>query len=52
MASMVSKQKNIERLIARCENILSGKAQFQGKEWKLAKVSKPRPASQGSIAPS
>ena len=42
---MISKQKNIERLIARCENILSGKAQFQGKEWKLAKVSKPRPVS-------
>ena len=41
-----SKEKNIERLIARCENILSGKAQFQGKEWKLAKV---RPViSQGS----
>ena len=45
MASMISKQKNIERLIARCENILSGKAQFQGKEWKLAKVSKLRPVS-------
>ena len=45
MASTISKQKNIERLIARCENILSGKAQFQGKEWKLAKVSKPRPVS-------
>ena len=42
---MISKQKNIERLIARCENILSGKAQFQGKEWKLAKVSKLRPVS-------
>ena len=45
MASMVSKQKNIERLIARCENNLSGKAQFQGKEWKLAKVSKSRAVS-------
>lgn len=38
MSSIVVKQKNVERLIARCENILSGKTQFQGKEWKLSKV--------------
>ena len=37
MAATV-KQKNIERLIARCESILAGKTEFQGKEWKLPKV--------------
>lgn len=29
---------NVERLLSRCESILSGKAHFQGKEWKLKKV--------------
>ena len=38
MATATVKQKNIERLIARCESILAGKTKFQGKEWKLPKV--------------
>lgn len=33
----VRQQKNIERLISRCESILSGRASFEGREWKLAK---------------
>jgi len=40
MATVTVKRKNIERLIARCEGLVSGKAQFKGKEWKLSKVSK------------
>lgn len=39
MATVTVKQKNVERLIARCEGLVSGKAQFKGKEWKLSKVS-------------
>ncbi|XP_064391034.1 vesicle transport protein USE1-like [Halichondria panicea] len=31
------KIRNVERLLSRCESILSGKTQFQGKEWKLGK---------------
>ena len=38
-AMAVRQQKNIERLISRCESILSGRASFEGREWKLAKVS-------------
>ena len=37
-ASVAVKKKNVERLIARCENLVSGKTQYQGKGWKLAKV--------------
>jgi len=40
MATVTVKRKNIERLIARCAGLVSGKAQFKGKEWKLSKVSK------------
>ena len=43
-SSVVVRQRNIERLIARCESIISGKTQLQGKDWKLPKVfSKPIP---------
>ena len=38
-SSVVVRQRNIERLIARCESIISGKTQLQGKDWKLPKVS-------------
>lgn len=31
------KIRNVERLLSRCESILAGKTQFQGKEWKLGK---------------
>ncbi len=34
----MKQQRNIERLIARCESILSGKTTFVGQEWKLSKV--------------
>lgn len=37
-SEMMKQQRNIERLIARCESILSGKATFTGQEWKLSKV--------------
>ena len=36
--SVVVRQRNVERLIARCESIISGKTQLQGKDWKLPKV--------------
>ena len=43
-SSVVVRQRNIERLIARCESIISGKTQLQGKDWKLPKVW-PKPIS-------
>ena len=32
-------QRNVERLISRCESVLSGKNTFVGQEWKLSRVS-------------
>lgn len=45
MSAIVMKQKNVERLIASCERLASGKGEFQGKEWKLSQVESPLPHS-------
>ena len=34
----VEKRKLVERLLANCEGLVSGKRQFEGKEWKLSQV--------------
>lgn len=38
MAEWIIIQRNIERLISRCESIIDGKLSPYGKEWKLGKV--------------
>ena len=38
-STVVAKQRSVERLIASCEGLISGKGQFQGKDWKLSRVS-------------
>ena len=35
---MEAKRKDVERLLASCEGLVSNKKQFQGKEWKLSQV--------------
>jgi hypothetical protein len=36
-STVVAKQRSVERLIASCEGLISGKGQFQGKDWKLSR---------------
>ena len=31
-------QRSVERLVASCESLVSGKGEFEGKEWKLSQV--------------
>lgn len=38
MAEWIIIQRNIERLLLRCESIIGGKLNPHGKEWKLGKV--------------
>jgi len=38
MAEWITIQRNIERLISRCESIIDGKLSPYGKEWKVGKV--------------
>ena len=42
-SAAIMKQKNVERLIASCEKLVSGKGDFQGKEWKLSQVTNQEP---------
>ena len=37
-STVVAKQRSVERLIASCESLVSGKGEFQGKDWKLSRV--------------